>query len=179
MKESYFDRHIPTDQYGFSKYIMTKYMQHSKNIYNLRLFGVFGKYDDWRYRFIPNACCRALLGRPIVIRQNKMFDFMYIDDLVEIVKWIILAQPIENIYNVCSGRALELKAIAKTIVEVSGKQSEIICLESQLASEYSGDNALLLSELKDFRFYGIEQAIQNLYDWYASNVSLICEDQLC
>src|SRR3989344_1114492 len=43
MKEDYFERHIPDDQYGFSKYLMTKYSLLSDKIYNLRLFAVFGK----------------------------------------------------------------------------------------------------------------------------------------
>src|SRR3989339_2059091 len=59
MTESYFDQHVPSNQYGFSKYLMTKYTALNSNIYNLRLFGVFGKYDDWRYRFIPNICART------------------------------------------------------------------------------------------------------------------------
>ncbi len=38
MNENYFDKHVPADQYGFSKYIMTKYTLVCDNIINLRLF---------------------------------------------------------------------------------------------------------------------------------------------
>ena len=55
MEENYYDKFVPTDQYGFSKYVMNKITEKSDNIYNLRIFGLFGKYDDWRYRFIPNG----------------------------------------------------------------------------------------------------------------------------
>jgi len=51
MNEEYFDHRVPTDQYGLSKYVMTKHTLSSDNIYNLRLFGVFGEYDDWRLTY--------------------------------------------------------------------------------------------------------------------------------
>ena len=95
MDEDYFDKYVPQDQYGYSKYLMTKYALLSDNIYNLRLFGLFGKHDDWRYRFIPNICCKAALGLPVVIKQNAKFDHLYIDDLIKIVKWVIDNEPIE------------------------------------------------------------------------------------
>ena len=43
MKEGYFDKFIPTDQYGFSKYIMTKYTYTNERIINLRLFSWLNK----------------------------------------------------------------------------------------------------------------------------------------
>lgn len=96
MKEDYFDEHVPVDQYGFSKYIMTKHTQLSPNIYNLRLFAVFGKYEDWRVRFISSACCQAVFDLPVVIKQNVLFDYMYIDDLVNLTKWFIKNPSFKN-----------------------------------------------------------------------------------
>ena len=71
MKEDYFDTYVPTDQYGFARYVITKYALANKNIYNLRLFGLFGKYDNWQTRLIPNVCCLAIYNMPIQIEQNK------------------------------------------------------------------------------------------------------------
>src|SRR5215469_10136195 len=70
VREDFFDTSVPTDSYGFSKYICAKYIERSEKVVNLRLFGVFGKYEDYTVRFISNACCRALKGLPIVIRQD-------------------------------------------------------------------------------------------------------------
>ncbi|MFA5095785.1 MAG: NAD(P)-dependent oxidoreductase [Candidatus Omnitrophota bacterium] len=169
MKEEYFGRYLPSDQYGFSKYIMTKYAQSSGNIYNLRLFGVFGKYDDWRTRFIPNACAQAALGKPVVISQNRAFDFIYVNDLVRIVKWFIDNQPRKNIYNVCSGQVVDLKSLAGLIVKIAGKHLEIKIEQDGFGGEYSGDNALLLKELGGFEFSPLGGSLQELYDWYVQN----------
>src|ERR1035438_9460187 len=69
MSEEDFDRHIPTDDYGFSKYICAKAVDGMERVTEVRLFGVFGPYEDWRVRFISKACCRAVWDMPVVIRQ--------------------------------------------------------------------------------------------------------------
>ena len=176
MKEDYFDQHVPVDQYGFSKYIMTNYVQLSSNMYNLRLFGVFGKYDDWRYRFISNACCKAVLNLPIVINQSQAFDFLYIEDLIRIVKWFIDNKPQKQVYNVCSGQSFDFKALAKKILKISGKRLEIIIKNESLGREYSGDNTLLMNELKACIFTPIDDAIKALYHWYDSNKHSLDKD---
>jgi UDP-glucose 4-epimerase len=178
MKEDYFDQHVPQDQYGFSKYIMTKQARLGGNIYNLRLFGVFGKYDDWRTRFIPNACRHAALGLPVKINQNKFFDFLYIDDLVKIVKWFINNKPEVNIYNACTGSVNDFKSLAEKVIEISGKKLDIIIKATGLGQEYSGDNSLLLNELKGFQFTPIDKAVTELYHWHDANKHLIEKEKL-
>jgi UDP-glucose 4-epimerase len=172
MAEDFLDQFVPKDQYGFSKYIMTKCIRSIPNIYNLRLFGVFGRYDDWRYRFIPNICYNAVIGENITINQNKIYDYMYIDDLVKIVKWFLLNIPKKNVYNVCSGASYDLKTLAEKTIKISGKKLDITIKNEGLGKEYSGDNRRLLSELNGFKFMPIEDSIKNLYDWYNENKSI-------
>lgn len=169
MKENYFDQNVPTDQYGFSKYIMNKYTQSHENIYNLRLFGVFGKYDDWKTRLIPNVCYQALFNKSVIIDQNKYYDFLYIDDLVRIVDWFIKNKPSSNTYNICTGKIIDFKTVAKKIVSISNRSLNIKVEKSGLGKEYSGDNALLLKELKNFEFTSIDDSLKSLYDWYYQN----------
>lgn len=169
MKEDYFDRHLPSDQYGFSKYIMNKYAQSGRNIYNLRLFAVFGKYEDWRVRFISNACCSAILDMPIVINRNNSFDFLYITDLVNIVRWFIDNTPFEKAYNVCTGRPVDFLAVAKKILKISGKHLDIVVKNDHSKVEYSADNSRLLGEIKGYRFMDLDKAIGELYAWWLNN----------
>jgi len=169
MKEDYFDEHVPTDQYGFSKYVMTKHAQSNDNIYNLRLFAVFGKYDDWRTRFIPNACVQAALNLPIKIDQNAFYDHLYIDDLIKIVEWFINNKPKEKVYNVCSGEVYDRESLAKRIIKASGKDLGIVIKTEELGEEYSGNNTLLLQEMGGFEFTPMDKSIKDLYTWYEAN----------
>lgn len=177
MKEEYFDKYVPSDQYGFSKYLMNKYAQLNSNIYNLRVFSVFGKYEDWRYRFISKACCCAIMDLPIIINQNVVYDFLYIDDLARIVKWFIENKMREQAYNVCSGQALDFKTLAEKVVGISGKKLKII-IKSETTREYSGDNSRLMAELKDFKFSPIDESINSLYQWYSANQHVIEKSEL-
>ncbi|MDY6879101.1 MAG: NAD(P)-dependent oxidoreductase [Thermodesulfobacteriota bacterium] len=178
MKEDYFDVHVPNDPYGFSKYLMSKYTQIDSNIYNLRLFGVFGKYDDWRYRFIPNVCCQAVFDMPITINENAIFDFLYIDDLLKIVHWFVKNKPSRNIYNVCTGRTYDFVTLAEKVASISGKDIKIELKTEGAGKEYSGDNSLVMQELKGFEFIPIDQSIEDLYKWYEQNIDLIDKNQL-
>ncbi len=169
MNEDYFDTHVPVDEYGFSKYIMAKYIASSDRIYNLRLFGVFGKYEDWEIRFISNACCKAVWDLPITIRQNVYFDYLSIDDLVRITEWFILHDRTEKTYNVCTGTAQDLHTFAQKVLAISGKDLDIVIAREGFGREYSGDNTKLLKAVGPFSFSSIDVSIQELYGWYSEN----------
>lgn len=166
INEDYFDTYVPTDQYGFSKYIMRKHAERAENIYNLCIFGLFGKYEDWQIRFISNACCKAVFGLPITIKQNVFFDYIYIDDLVKITEWFIENKPKDKVYNVCTGKVYDLLTLAKKVLKVSGKKLDIKAADGNPGKEYSGDNSKLLSKIGSYTFRNMDDCINELYHWY-------------
>ncbi|MDD5012078.1 MAG: NAD(P)-dependent oxidoreductase [Candidatus Nanoarchaeia archaeon] len=166
MKENYFDEHVPKDQYGFSKYVMTKYTKSNENIINLRLFAVVGRNDDWKTRFIPNACCQAMEKETIDIHQNAFYDYLDVDDLTRVVDWFINNNSKEKVYNVCSGKTYDRRSLAEKIVKISGEDLKINIQNKEIGKEYSGDNSLLLNELGNFEFTPIDDSIKRLYEWY-------------
>ena len=153
---------------------MNKHSLKSSNIYNLRLFGVFGEDDDWRYRFIPNACCKAVLGKPIKMRFNSVFDYLYIDDLVKVVKWFINNTPKYKNYNICTGECYSYKDLAEKIKRVSGKDLDIVVENDTGGYEYSGDNTRFCEE-SGIKFQDIDDSIKKIYNWYNQNNSIIDE----
>jgi len=168
MSEEYFDMFIPKDSYGFSKYIMSKAISNSCNIYNLRLFGVFGKYEKWEHRFISNSICKVINNIPIKIKQNVNFDYLYIDDLCEIMKWFINNTPKYKNYNICTGVKIDLITIAKKIIEHSKKDLKLIIEKPGLNREYTGNNARLIDEMGEYKFKSIDESIKELYKYYSS-----------
>ncbi len=170
VREEYFDTRVPRDAYGFSKYICAKCVEHSERIVNLRLFGVFGAYEDYTVRFISNACCRALKGLPIVLRQDIVFDYLYVKDLVQLTKWFIENDPRDKAYNVCTGRPVALTELARVIAwvssEVSGKSGKVSVMSKGIGPEYSGDNSRMLAEMGGYQFWDLRESIRDLYAWY-------------
>lgn len=173
MAESFFDTHVPLDDYAFAKYIAAKYTDESENIYNLRLFGVFGKYEVWDVRFISNAICRVLHGIPISMRQNVRFDYIYVDDLAKLTCWFLEHEPKYKTYNVCRGETYDLLSLARMVAEISGKNPEIHVQRDGFGPEYSGDNTRVLEEIGGFHFRDMRDAISELYRWYQSHLSEI------
>ena len=176
MTEDYIEGCVPDDPYGNSKYLMNKYTVKSNNIYNLRLFGLFGKFDDWRYRFISNACCKAVLGMPITLKKDAIFDYLYISDLIEIVKWFMENSPRQHSYNICTGETTSYMSLAAEVIAMSGKKLEIAIEDGGRGVEYSGDNSRFLKEHGNFRFTPMREAISYLYQWYLKNKSIIKQE---
>jgi UDP-glucose 4-epimerase len=166
MAEEYFDAHIPTDDYGFSKYVCAKAIDAMDHVYELRLFGVFGPHEDWRIRFLSNACARAVWDLPVVIRQNVRFDYLDAEDLGWILESFLRGTPRFRAYNVATGRVFDLRTLAELVVQASGKPLEIVVRNPGMGTEYSADNSRLLAELPDFHFREMKGSIARLYQWY-------------
>lgn len=164
--EQDFGNSIPTDQYGLYKYIVNKIIENSDNMYNLRLFGVFGKYEDWKKKFISNVCCKAVKGIPITIRKNVFFDYLWINDLCKIVEHFIYNECEFHSYNVVNGTPISLIEIAELVKEISSKDIPIYVCEEELGNEYTASNQRLLNELKDFNYTSMQDSIRELYQWY-------------
>lgn len=173
VEETDFGNRIPEDDFGFYKFIAAKYIEKSDNIINLRVFGIYGKYEDWHYRFISNSICKALYNKPITIGQNVYFDYVYIDDFIRILDYFINNKPKYNTYNIGTGKRVDLKSIAKMINRVLGKDLPINVKEKGLNNEYTCSNSRLLKELGGFKFTRMEDAIKELCIWYKENLGNI------
>lgn len=168
VSEEDFGRSVPKNYYGFAKYIMSKQARASNNIYNLRLFAVYGKYEDWKTKFISNSIYRTIFDMPITISQNVIFDYMYIDDLCKIVKKFIYITPKYHQYNICSGKKVDLYTLAEKVLKTSKKDLEIILAKEGFKPEYTASNERMMREIQH-KFTDIDIGINLLYKWYEEN----------
>ena len=173
MKEEYFDQHVPTDQYGFSKYIMARSVAGMKSAVDLRVFGCFGPYEDWEIRFISNAMCKAIHGLPITLRQNMFFDYLWVKDLVRIIDHVARNDMMERHYNACTGGTIDLLTLAHMVNEVTGADVPIQVEMDGLKPEYSGDNSRLMKEMTGFAFTPLPEAIRSLHGYYKDRLNEI------
>lgn len=106
--------------YGLSKYAMDQIARNKNNIYNLRLYSVYGIGTDWRYRFINNACAKVALDMPIKIPRINQCDYLHVKDLCRVVEhymWNYRDLPKSS--DVCSGDVLSPEQIVNHIEEIS------------------------------------------------------------
>ncbi len=177
VSEEDFDTTIPKDEYGFFKYICSKYIEKRDNIINVRLFGVFGKYENYKIRFISNSILKNLFDLPIAINQNVFFSYLYIDDLIKIIDHFINNKNRYNIYNITPDKKIDLITISKIINKLSKKQSKINVINKGLNYEYSGSNRRLKNEVKII-FSTYENGIKNLIRYYEDNLGKFNKNEI-
>jgi GDP-L-fucose synthase len=169
VKEGEFGNSVPKDSYGYSKYVISKEIENHSNIINLRLFGVYGKYED-ESRFITYAINQNLAKKPIEINQNVIFDYLYIEDLCQIIEHFIKNKSSEKFLNVTPSQSISLFEIAEIVNEISDFKSEIIVKNAGLNNEYSGYNAKFLKEMVGFDFTPFEEGIKSLFKFLKLNL---------
>ena len=170
MAEEYFDASVPADAYGFSKYVISRYAALDQDVTVLRIFGLYGKYEDYTFKFISNAIVKNLLGLPITINQNTVQDFLYIGDFLRLLEKFIDRKPAHSHYNVTPTEAPDLLALAALVNRAGAKPSEVRVVYPGLNREYTGSNARLLAEFPGFEFTSCESGIKQLYDYYAARL---------
>ena len=162
-KESDLGKNIPADNYGAAKFSISQKIKKYPNAYNLRLFGVYGQGEQQR-RFPSYAIKQNLAGRPITMRQNVVFDYLYIKDLCAIVQQFIMRPPREQFINLTPSKSTSISQIAD-IINTIGPRVPVSVQKEGLANEYTGDNATLLRELPGFKFTPYEQGLKEFYDY--------------
>lgn len=178
MKEEYFGENIPTDSYGFSKYIMSDYASKADGMVDFRLFGVYGRYEEWERRFISNAICRALKGMDITLEKHMKFDYLWVDDLCRIVEYFINNNPKHTHYNICRGKTMDLYDLALIVQEVTGVGANIVVKSEGMKPEYSGSNRLMMEELGNFSFTPVRETVEELVKYYKEHIEEIDETKL-
>jgi nucleoside-diphosphate-sugar epimerase len=169
ISEDDFGKVVPADDYGFYKYVCSQYINEVDFITNLRIFGIYGKYEDADIRFISQTLCKAIYDLPIVMHQNVVFDYVYIEDFVRILDHFIQTPANHKFYNIGTGTARSLESILEDIREVAKKTLPLTKEEEGLNKEYTCDNSRLVSELpKGFIFTDFKKTVKDLFDWYQS-----------
>jgi len=176
--EDRFGASVPEDDHGLSKYTIARYLealgpQARPSVVELRLFGVFGPYEDYGIRFISNAICRTLFDLPITLRQDRRFSYLFIDDLMPVVDWALAGQPAHIAYNVAPEWTDSLYDLGRLVSSRSGKGLPVLVKAEGYGAEYSADNARLRKEMPHLAFTRTEVAVDRLFRWYEDRRSEI------
>ena len=187
IKEDEYGRSIPYDTYGLIKYTIHQMIEKSDKQCNLRLFAVYGPTDH-ESKFITHVIRSILDGNDITIRQDCLFDYMQVMDMVGILKYFIYNKPKYNAYNISTGKTYLLSEIAEMVKQrmkemglISEKlfakgEPEIILLKDGFNNKYTADNSRLLNEIGDYSFTDIKKGIdiQIAYEREAYNAEKSC-----
>jgi GDP-L-fucose synthase len=150
---------IPSDYYGFSKYLIYQRSLHYNNVYNFRIFNIFHVNEE-PDRFIKSCFNAKKNNTEINIFEDKYFDFVYEDDFVKIIKYyfdnVCFQEKLIKTINICYEKKYKLSEIAKLIINDSTKIN--ILDSTSLNKNYSGDNKLLRS--LNIELLGLENSLK-------------------
>jgi UDP-glucose 4-epimerase len=175
--EERFGQFIPRRYPHFSKYLMNFIKEAGLKQHNLRCFGLFGKYEDYGVSFVSNAICRALCDYSIILKQDRVISYLYIDDLVEITDVFLKNDFCRFDYNITSSEKWSLLDIARLVRKISLKDVPINVALPDKQGEYSGSNKRFLSEFF-YAFTPMIDAISMLLDWYILNFDMVKREKL-
>jgi len=141
----------PLSPYGQSKLDMEKIIIQSKINYSiLRLFNVYG--NGHTTGVIANFRKNILENTPLTIFGDgkAIRDFIHIDDVVDAI--ILSMKSTSGIYNIASGYGTSISDLAKLLIRLSGKNSEII-YKSARGGEIIYSVANIIKSKKELGFY--------------------------
>ena len=150
---------IPSDYYGFSKYLIYQRSLQFNNMYNFRIFNIFHSNEE-PDRFIKMCFNAKNNNLPVTIFEDKYFDFMYEDDFMKIVKYYFdnVSNPSKLLktINICYEKKYKLSEIAGLIIK--NNEQIIIKNSDPFNKNYSGDNTLL--KTLDIDISNLEDSLQ-------------------
>ena len=135
-EETIFNR-IPKDYYGLSKNIIAKKALTANNFFNLRIFGCFDE-NELDSRFIKTCILKSKRNETIRIHEDKIMDFFYIQDLISIIKYFLLVNPVYQDVNLSYKNKYKLSQIAKKITNETNSKSDII-IQKENGLNYNGN----------------------------------------
>lgn len=162
VKESEIGKVIPKDLYGKSKLLLAQQIKNRKDSVMLNIFACYG-YGEKQNRFPSYAINQVLKGEDIMINQNVVFDYLFVEDMTKIVEYFIQNIPQDNIINITPTLSHSLLDIAKIVKKLSGKNVAINLAHSTMNNEYTADNFLLLKNYPNLAFTSMQNGLEKLY----------------
>jgi GDP-L-fucose synthase len=128
---------VPSDYYGFSKYVIYNRTLSYPNVFNFRIFNIFHANEESN-RFISSCFNAKFKNLTVDIHEDKFFDFMYEDDFVRIVRFYFKnfenLEVLNKTINIGYDKKYRLSDIAKLII---CDESKINIIKPR-ANNYSG-----------------------------------------
>lgn len=101
-------------------------------IYSLRPANLYGVHDMNLSRIVPGTFARIAAGEaPTVFTDSRtqLREYVFVDDVVDIIAMLITMQPEPGAYNISSGDVMNPEQVINAIIEVTGSNVGINVVE--------------------------------------------------
>jgi GDP-L-fucose synthase len=160
-ENNYFRDVYPIDYYGMAKNITLRLVENEDKCFSIRLFNVFGIGEE-SARFIVSNIQRYIDKEPMVINQDRLMDFFYIDDLIELIKFFLEKNSTPEEINAVYKQKYKLSEIIDIINDLSDYTIDVTIEKEGYNKCYVGNSNRI--DLLPVKFKGLEQAIREIYN---------------
>ena len=151
------ETHLSDTPYGYSKKVIAKSILNQDNFYNIKIFGIFDE-NELDTRFIKASLKRYIAKEPIQIHQDKVMDFFYMQDLVNVLEYYMSEENPPKEFDCAYNEFYSLKNIADIINTLDEYKVEINIEKEGRAMYKSNYRSVLPVNL-----IGLEEGIKQVY----------------
>lgn len=144
--------------YGLSKHVIRTSILQKENFYNIRVYGIFDE-NELDTRFIKANILRYIMGTDIEILQDKMMDFFYMKDFINVIRYYIDHNSPLKEFDCCYNTRVYLSEIADKINNLSNHKVAVNITNESSADNYIGTNTPI-----DVKFMGLDVGIKSVYE---------------
>jgi GDP-L-fucose synthase len=94
------------------------------------------------------------------------------------IDWFIHNDSKEKLYNVTTGKKVDLVTLANIVNETSDFKSDIKILNDGLNNEYTSSNDKIMKELGKFNFTSHKDAIIKMREYFSYNMNKLDKDTI-
>mgnify|MGYP003951858361 CR=1 FL=1 len=154
---------IPSDYYGFSKYLIAQHARQLNHVYLFRFFSVFGTKSQ-NFTFTSANIKNYIDKKKIVIFKDKYMDFFSISDTKKVLNlYLEKADELPNDINLVYDTNYTLCEVAEMINGLSKHKVPIDILEGGMDKPYCGSGKTLSS--LDIKLDGLQHELKNVYEY--------------
>jgi len=160
------EERLPQDYYGMSKNLISRQiLKKDDNIYNLRLYGCFGEFEE-EQRLFRGCYDKLSTGQNAIIPQDKYMDYFYAQDVGKVISHMVAhrKESLPRDINLCYPTKSRLSEYAGQVKSLTDSPGDVIIEDNTIGKPYTGDS----SKLDEFNidFTGIEGGIHEcLRSW--------------
>ena len=174
MDEAYAAEAFPEAGYPLIKSVQGKQIESDglQASVNFRIFGVYGKFEDFSRRFITSNVHSALTKGAVTCNQDMLFDYVHVDVLSDFLyKVIVERRTFEHkTYNFCTGSPVSLVDLGHEICRQIPR-ADFVLHKKGFGGEYSGDPTRLDQEFGTLSHRPFNNAIAELKLFFEDMIS--------
>lgn len=180
----------PLNAYGYSKYIFDQYAvrQADRGMApsqwaGLKFFNVYGPNEGHKGSMksvVAQIWPKVAAGEEVSLFKShnpayedggQLRDFVFVDDVVNIIDWLLVHDQISGIFNAGSGKARSFTDLAKATFAAAGKTAQIgyIDMPESIRDRYQYFTEAKMDRLRALGYDGASTSLEDGIKLYVQN----------